>query len=245
VAGGAFIMPWGGSRYLVTPGVEQTWIAAGSGLVGVLIGVGGTLLGNLISRRTVRDSTIAAIAANSRNIVTQVTANSADIKAQIEASSSDIRAQIAASVATVRAQIEADRSNRIWENKAAAYTDAIVGIRHQQNVRASQVMSIMTGSEPMTTPSPVDWPFVEARLITYASHAVMTKLVGASDAARQFAGTWRRLDEMGPSAERGEMRQRARQEAKAADGIDQELMETTRAELLHASTHQAAERQVP
>ena len=238
-------MPWGGSRYLVTPGVEQTWIAAGSGLVGVLIGVGGTLLGNLISRRTVRDSTNAAIAANSRNIVTQVTANSADIKAQIEASSGDIRTQIAASVATVRAQIEADRSNRIWENKAAAYTDAILGIRHQQNIRASQVMSIMTGSEPMTTLSPVDWPFVEARLITYASHAVMTRLIAASDAARQFAGIWRRLDEMGPSAERGEMRQRARQEATAADGIDQELMETIRAELLDASTHQAPERQVP
>jgi len=225
----------------VTAGVEQTWIAAGAGLVGVLIGVGGTLLGNLISRRTVRDSTNAAIAANSRNIVTQVTANSADIKAQIEA----IRAQIAASAATVRAQIEADRRNRIWENKAAAYTDAIAGIRHQQNIRASQVMSIMTGSEPMTTLSPVDWPFVEARLITYASRAVMTRLVAASDAARQFAGIWRRLDEMGPSAERGEMRQRARQEATAADGIDQELMETIRAELLDASTHQAPERQVP
>lgn len=229
----------------MTPGVEQTWIAAGSGLVGVLIGVGGTLLGNLISRRTLRDSTSATIAANSRNIVTQVMANSADINAQIEASSADIRAQIAASAATVTAQIEADQRNRIWENKAAAYTDAIVGIRHQQNIRASQVRSIMTGSEPMTTPSPVDWPSVEARLITYASHAVMTRLIAASDAARQFAGTWRRLDEMGPSAERGEIRQRARQEAKAADGIDQELMETIRAELLQASTPQAPERQGP
>src|SRR5262249_31483612 len=117
VVGGAFIMPWGGSRYLGTPRVEQAWIPRGSGLGGVLTGVGGALLGNLISRRTVRDSTIAAIAASSRNIVTQVTANSADIKAQIEASSGDIRTQIAASVATVRAQIEADRSNRIWENK--------------------------------------------------------------------------------------------------------------------------------
>jgi hypothetical protein len=217
----------------MTSGLEEAWVAAASGLVGVVIGAVSTLLGSIISRKTARDSTDSTIAANS-----------ADIRAQISANSANIRAQIEASAATVTAQIEAERRSRIWERQAAAYTDAIQGIRHQQNIRASQVLNIITGSEPLAAPSSIDWNEVEARLIAYASPGVMEKLRAASDAGREFSSTWRMLDQMPPGVQRGVAAEQARQEARAADTLDDELMDTIRDEL-HASSARAPEPPIP
>lgn len=105
-------------------------------------------------------------------------------------------------------------------------------------------MNIITGSAALTTPSPINWADVEATVLAYASPGVIAKLQAASDAGRQFAGTWRMLGEIAPGAGRGEMAQRARAEARAADGLDDELMDTIRAEL-HVSAAEAPEPPVP
>ncbi len=210
-------------------GLEQIWIDAGPTLAGVIIGAAGGLIGNVISNR----STKTAIAANSE-----------DIRRQIEGASGDVRAQIAASVATVGAQIEADRRNRLWEKQAAAYVDGIKGIRHQQKIRSSQVVNILTGADPLTAASSVDWPDVEARLLTYASPAIINKLRASSDAGIKFVTTWRGLDQMPAGNERFNMVEQARQEAAHADGLDDELMDTIRAEL-HAGTDRAPDLPVP
>jgi hypothetical protein len=141
-------------------------------------------------------------------------------------------------------QIEADRRNRIWEKQAAAYVDGIKGIRHQQKIRASQVVNIITGSPALTDPAPVDWSDVEARLLTYASPAIIDKLRASSDAGIKFVTTWRHLDHMPPRTERLKMVEQARQEAKDADGLDDELMDTIR-DKLHAGTDRAPEPPVP
>jgi hypothetical protein len=217
------------SSPLVTLGLEEAWIAASSALVGVVIGAAGALLGNLMSRKTA-NATIAA--------------NSVDIKAQIDGASADVRAQIEAAATTIAAQIEADRRNRIWERQAAAYVDGIKGIRHQQKIRSSQVLNIITGSDPLETPAPVDWSDVEARLLTYSSPAIINRLTAASDAGIKFVTTWRHLDQMPPGTERLKMVDQARQEARDADGLDDELMDTIRAEL-HAGTGRAPDPPVP
>jgi hypothetical protein len=210
-------------------GLEQIWIDAGPTLVGVVIGAGGGLIGNAISNRSTR----AAMQANSE-----------DVKGQIAGASADVQAQIAASTAAAAAQIEADRRNRIWEKQAEAYVDGIKGIRHQQKIRSSQVLNILTGGDPIDTPPPVEWSDVEARLLTYSSPTIIDKLGASSDAGIKFATTWRYLDQMPPGTERLKMVEQARQEARAADGLDDELMDTIRAEL-HAGTDRAPEQPVP
>jgi hypothetical protein len=225
---------------LVTPGLEEAWIAAGSGLAGVIIGVAGTLLGNLISNKAAK----AAIEANSDDVRRQIEAASVDVKAQLEAASADVRAQIDASATTVVAQIEADRRNRLWEKQAAAYVDAIKSVQHLREIRASQVRSILTGSPPPTDPSPVDSDDVAARLVAYASPEIVGKLRDAFEAGTQFVTTLQLLDQMPPGAERKNAVAQALQEAKAVSGLEDEQMDMIRAEL-HTGPGHATEAPIP
>lgn len=217
------------SSPLVTPRLDEAWIAAAALLAGAIIATAGALLGNLMSRKTANAT---------------IKANSADIKAQLEAVSADVRAQVEAASAATAAQIEADRRNRLGEKQAAAYIDGIKAIRHQQTIRASQVRNIITGSDPLTTAPPADGADSEAQMIAYGSPAVIGKLRARVAAGTQFVNSWRILDQMPPGAARVDMAEQARREAGVADGLDDELLDTIRAEL-HAGTDRAPDPPVP
>jgi hypothetical protein len=95
-------------------------------------------------------------------------------------------AAITTGTANVREQIAADRNNRIWERRAAAYVDAIAGIRHRQKVRGCQIVGTRVGTEPERPKVPADWVDVEARLIAYSSQGILAALRAASDGGRRF-----------------------------------------------------------
>jgi hypothetical protein len=95
-------------------------------------------------------------------------------------------AAITTGTANVREQIAADRNNRIWERRAAAYVDAIAGIRHRQKVRGCQIVGTRVGTEPERPKVPTDWVHVEARLIAYSSQGILAALRAASDGGRRF-----------------------------------------------------------
>jgi len=232
----------------VTPGVEEAWIAVIGAAGGGVVGVVGTLLGGVLSSR----STNAQIAANSADVGRQIDANSADIAKQVQASIAGINAQIAASAATVSAQIEADRRSRIWEKKAAAYTDAIAMIMHRQDVRQGMWHSMITGTEPDRPASPVDARKVEAELITYASDEVMDATREAGKAGQEFelaVSIWNsenqqirdlaasRIPASGlPSqSQPGRTRDDAERKLRDANHLDDTLIDAIRHEL-HAST---------
>ncbi len=96
--------PIGATAPDVNPGIEEAWIAAASGVAGVLLGARGANLGALISSRSTRAATAQTI-----------TANSTDIRNQIEANSTDIVNQIQASAANTRAALDAARDDKRWE----------------------------------------------------------------------------------------------------------------------------------
>jgi hypothetical protein len=144
----------------MNPTIDAAWIAAASGFLGVITGIGGTVAVAFFGFRSTREATTASIAAGAEGI---------------------------------KAQLEADRRNRIWEKQAAAYTEAISGILHRQEVRGGQWQGMVTGSEPPAPASPVDWRELESRLIAYASPAVIAALRDARTAGARFAdavGMW-------------------------------------------------------
>jgi hypothetical protein len=59
----------------MNPIVEASWIAAGSGIVGVLVGVGGTVTVAVLGSRNTRKATAEAIAAGAAQIGTQIEAD--------------------------------------------------------------------------------------------------------------------------------------------------------------------------
>jgi hypothetical protein len=204
----------------MTPEIETAWIAVVGAAGGGLIGVFGALGGAWIGKRTAKETNDATIAANST-----------DIKAQIDASAAVTRAQIQAATAQVLAQIEADRNNRIWDKRAAVYAELIRGIRHQQGIRATQVIHVLTGQDASTEPSTVDWPKVEAEGIAYGSSKVLDALVAASDAGRQFRGDYNALEGMEAGSGRGELANKVRAEAAAATALDDKVLDIIRIEL--------------
>jgi hypothetical protein len=93
---------------------------------------------------------------------------------------------VAGGLTSVRDQIEADRRTRLWEKQAAAYTEAIAGIRHRQKVRQGLMQGMITGTEPERPPVPVDWIQLEAQLIAYASPEVISALASAAAAGAKY-----------------------------------------------------------
>src|SRR5258708_5394736 len=113
------------------PVVQAAWI----GLIGIGIGVGGTVV-------------VARVGFTSTKNATEATNTSAaaNIKTQIEASSADIRAQI-----------EADRLRRVWEKRADVYTDLIAAIQHRDRIRQDQSQGMVPGPQPERPPLEADW----------------------------------------------------------------------------------------
>jgi hypothetical protein len=187
----------------MNPAIEAAWIAGGSGLLGVVVGVTGTVIVAKAGFRSTRDATDATTAAG---------------------------------LASIRAQIEADRRNRIWEKQAAANTDAIAGIVHRQRIRQGLMRQVLT----------VDWTELGARLIAYASPAVVEGLEASASAGRNYESAvamWnisseqaRTAAEIGRPVSAPAGRREAMDKALAeADRLDDTLMDTIRAEL-HAGT---------
>jgi hypothetical protein len=211
----------------VIAGVQEAWIGAVGLAAGGIIGVGGTVLGGRISRKAVD----AQIAASSADVKAQIEANSRDVKAQIEAAANASAAQVEAALTTVRDQIAATRLDRIWRRRADVYTDSIRGIRHQQDIRYSQVQNLITGADPRDDPAPVDWKEIEGRLIAYGSSAALEAFIDASKAGLKFLDTWHAIPDMPPGMQRAEMVQQARQQADAAVQLEDKVLDTIRAEL--------------
>ncbi len=93
---------------------------------------------------------------------------------------------------TIRA-LDAARGDRLWDKQATAYVDAIAGVRWQQLRRQRQLNTLDPGDPLPADKSPVDWDELEARLLAYASPAVLLALKTASDAgrkARDLYNTW-------------------------------------------------------
>lgn len=204
----------------MTPGVEEAWIAVVGVGVGGVIGVSGSWLGARINARSARATTSA-----------QIEANSKDVKAQIEASEATTKAQIDSALTTVHEQIEADRQNRIWEKRAAAYVEAVKLLRHQQEIRYSQVQHLITGKEFRTDPASVDRQVLEAELIAYGSSDVLDALAAATTAGDKFLSDFWTVERMEAGSTRGDLVQQARAEAPDATDLEEKVLDIIRAEL--------------
>jgi hypothetical protein len=151
-------------------------------------------------------------------------------------------AATAATLTTVRAQIEADRRNRIWEQRAAAYTDFIAVIQHREDIRQGQMQGMITGSEPERPPAPLDTKLLEARIIAYASHDVILASKESGTAGQRFeseAALWHTYVEQGrmspdiwPAGPRpADARGAATKALEEANRLDDALIDLIRAEL--------------
>lgn len=89
---------------------------------------------------------------------------------------------------TIAASADSAREARVWDKRAAAYVDAIAGIRHRQTIRENRAQSLRTDLLPPDLPeAPVSWPDVEARVLAYASPAVLRAFQASSDAGRRHS----------------------------------------------------------
>ena len=215
----------------MTPGVEEAWIAVVGVGVGGVIGVSGSWLGARINARSARATTSAQIEANSKDVKAQIEASEATTKAQIEASEATTKAQIDSALTTVHEQIEADRQNRIWEKRAAAYVEAVKLLRHQQEIRYSQVQHLITGKEFRTDPASVDRQVLEAELIAYGSSDVLDALAAATTAGDKFLSDFWTVERMEAGSTRGDLVQQARAEAPDATDLEEKVLDIIRAEL--------------
>jgi hypothetical protein len=87
---------------------------------------------------------------------------------------------------TTRMQIESDRANRVWDQQAATYVDAIVAIRRRQKIRQGMWLFVVTGSEPEPPPASIDWAMLDARVIGYATNPVIEAFETAGNAGKAF-----------------------------------------------------------
>jgi hypothetical protein len=142
------------------PGIEEALIGAGGLVVAAGLGIGA-------ARVTLRGTLQAAL--------TTVSAASDNIQKQIQAASADVREQLAA-----------DREHRVWERRAATYTDAIAGIQYQQKIRGFQIVVTRVGADREWPKSPVDWVDLEARMIAFSSTTVLKAQMAYTKAARRF-----------------------------------------------------------
>ena len=226
--------------------IEIAWIAAGSVVAGAAVGVAGAVIAARLGLRSGERSAAAIISANS-----------SDIKAQIDAGSADVRAQLAAASVDIKAQIEADRSHRIWEKQAAAYTDAIEGIFHRQRIRRVQFQSMIASTDPpLQNPAPVNWSALEARLITFSPQVVIKAFQDAGTAGSAFEyqlNIWRTQREElrqqlgahpGQTASVPSNRAAVEEALDEVNRLDDVLMDTIREEL-HAGAAVARAQPVP
>lgn len=99
---------------------------------------------------------------------------------------------------TVRA-LDAAREEQVWQQRAAAYVDAIMAVQWQQGRRHRQLSTLSQGvplipeSSREAEKPPVDWAELSPRLFAFASLAVLRAFQAASDAgieARKRYRTW-------------------------------------------------------
>ncbi len=147
---------------------------------------------------------------------------------------------------TIRA-LEAARSDRIWDKKAATYTDAIAGLRHMQGVRSRQLTStiVTEGPPPKLSDPPVNWADLEARILAFASPTVLEAFQAASDAGLKTRHLYREWDEArrpqsGVMRSPDELRQALRAAVQAADAKDDALIDAMRADLYGEAGRPAA-----
>jgi hypothetical protein len=145
---------------IMLPGIEEALIGAGGLVVAAGLGIGA-------ARVTLRGTLQAAL--------TTVSAASNNIQKQIQAASADVGEQLAA-----------DREHRVWERRAATYTDAIAGIQYQQKIRGFQIVVTRVGTDREWPKSPVDWVDLEARMIAFSSTTVLKAQMAYTKAARRF-----------------------------------------------------------
>jgi hypothetical protein len=195
------------------------------------VAVGGSFAGSSLTSRSTKQVTQQQIDAASADMRTQIEANADAMKTQIAAAAAATEAQVDAALTTLREQIEADRQNRIWKKRAAAYVEAIKLIRRQQEIRSSQVRRLSTGDEARTDMAPFDRRVIEAGLIAYGSGDVLDALAEATTAGERFARDFWAVERMGPSSERGELVMQARREALDATDLEEKTLDLIRAEL--------------
>ena len=194
----------------MNPSIEAAWIAAGSGLFGVAIGVTGTAIVALAGFRSTRRATADTLAA----------------------SSTDIRAQIEASSASLREQIEADRRSRFWEKRAAAYEAILAALRHRASIRHFQLDMFQLSEQAnekaladISEREPPGWYETVGRLLAYGSDDALTAFEAAQDADRLAAKgylTWKIL---------GEQHEAMFEALKVAEQKDEALLQLIRREL--------------
>lgn len=194
----------------MNPSIEAAWIAAGSGLLGVAIGVTGTAIVALAGFRSTRRATANTLAASS-----------ADIRAQIEASSTSLREQI-----------EAGRRSQYWEKRAAAYEAILAAIRHRASIRHFQLDMFRLPEQAnekaladISEREPPGWYETVGRLLAYGSDDVLTAFEAAQDADRMAAKaalTWKTL---------GEQHEAMYEALKVAEQKDEALLQLIRSEL--------------
>jgi hypothetical protein len=168
----------------VRPLIEAAWIAAGSGLLGGVVGVTSAVIVARIGFRATRETAAATIAANST-----------DIQAQLETESQNIRAQIEATSVDLRTQLDVDRRNRLWEKQAEAYVEALAVIARRQAERG-HLTSLLSYDEATEAkrrkmyadPEDWDWATASAKLTAFASQPVLdaTRAVEAEHLSAKF-----------------------------------------------------------
>jgi len=92
---------------------------------------------------------------------------------------------------TAAKTIEADRHRRLWEKRSEAYTDAVAGILQLMKVRTSRMQHMTTETEPEDSSTPMDLSLMEARLIAYASDAVLEAMEQARLHGNRFDTAFR------------------------------------------------------
>lgn len=186
--------------------IQAAWIA----VVGVIIGVGGTVAVAIVGFRTTRKAT------ESTN---------------------------AAAIENVRAQIEADRLNRIWDERGRIYADILAAVQFRQTRRQFATQTDLVDEQTrqraeamLATFQPPDWYALEARSLAFSSEPVVTATQRSSTAeldCQVAVRSWQDLVAAAAPADEISMAAAAVAAARqAAEDADDALVEAIRDELI-------------
>jgi hypothetical protein len=216
----------------VSPVVEAAWIA----LIGVGVGIGGTVTVAAVGFRSTKDATAATNATSAQATKDSIAASTAATNATIRASAAATQATLDANAAALRTQFAEARASRLYDARAAVYVDLLAAITwrtaRRQRMRG-QIEPKYIAPRGFITPeehewTELDWVLQEARQLAFGSaesHSA-TQVCSAADIKATVAfEAWER--------ERSEIHADAALAAmSAADKAEDELILLIRRELI-------------